>query len=219
MPHSLVVAKFMPQRSAYWTSPYGRKKATSLPTRPFLALRISQTDIGCHNQWEDGDFLFAVSPQKPSGANEGCYFALGSSLDAGRRILHVEPPLHPGCGTLYVHTFPRLLEHLDPVRSKSQVQTVSRLPHQLDESSYFAFCRSVLDDYDNILKNKYATDERSSGGYGPVGDEWGTWSIWQDTEGMLKANGYVFEYLEPQSFDLSAVQLPSIYQDLLLYNQ
>jgi hypothetical protein len=76
-----------------------------------------------------------------------------------------------------------------------------------------------LDDYDNILKNKYATDERSSGGYGPVGDEWGTWSIWQDTEGMLKANGYVFEYLEPQSFDLSAVQLPSIYQDLLLYNQ
>ncbi|KAG1779413.1 hypothetical protein EV702DRAFT_99782 [Suillus placidus] len=86
MPHSLVVAKFMPQRSAYWTSHYGREKAISLPTRPFLALRISQNDIGLDNQLREGDFLFAVSPQKPSGVNKGCYFALGSSLDGGRKF-------------------------------------------------------------------------------------------------------------------------------------
>ncbi|KAG1779415.1 kinase-like domain-containing protein [Suillus placidus] len=109
-------------------------------------------------------------------------------------MLHVEPPLHPEGGTtLYVHTFPRLLEHVEPRAARSQV----RLLHQLDESSYLAFCRSVLDDYDRILQEKYANDERSSGGSDPVEDEWATWSIWQETEGMLKPNGY----------------------DLLLYNQ
>ncbi|KAG2041072.1 hypothetical protein BDR03DRAFT_946922 [Suillus americanus] len=46
MPQSFVVAKFMPERSASWTSSYGLKKATSWTTRPFLALRISRTDVG-----------------------------------------------------------------------------------------------------------------------------------------------------------------------------
>jgi len=148
MPHTFVVAKLIPQRSAYWTSGYGILKATSLATRPFLALRISRTDIGYDDHWREGDFLFAISPQKPSGVNEGCYFALRSSLDEGSKMLHVQPPLHPKGGTLYVHTFPKLLEHLelDPPVS------VAHLPHQLEESSYLAFCRSVLDDYDKILQ-------------------------------------------------------------------
>ncbi|KAG1839141.1 hypothetical protein DFJ58DRAFT_859919 [Suillus subalutaceus] len=205
MPHSLVVAKLMPQRSANWTSYYGRQQAISLATRPFLALRISQTDIGLHGHSQEGDFLLAISPQKPSGVNEGCYFALGSSLDEGRKMLHVEPPLHPEGGTLYVHTFPRFLEYVESARSRAR--TVPRLPHQLGKFSYLTFCHSVLHDYDRILQEKYTNDERSSGGSGP------------ETEGMLKTYGYVFEYLEPQSFDLSSVQPPSIYQDLLLYNQ
>jgi hypothetical protein len=217
MPHTFVVAKLIPQRSAYWTSGYGILKATSLATRPFLALRISRTDIGYDGHWREGDFLFAISPQKPSGVNEGCYFALGSSLDEGSKMLHVQPPLHPKGGTLYVHTFPKLLEHLelDPPVS------VAHLPHQLEESSYLAFCRSVLDDYDKILQEKYTNgpDERSSGGSEPVGDEWHTWKTYEHTERALKQNGYVFEYLEPWSFDLSVVEPPSIYQDLLLYNQ
>ncbi|KAG2340936.1 hypothetical protein BDR05DRAFT_482627 [Suillus weaverae] len=217
MPHAFVVAEFTPRRSARWTSGYGSLKATSLATRPFLALRISRTDIGYGDNWSEGDFLFVISPQKPSGVNEGCYFALGSSLDEGSKTLHVEPPLHPEGGTLYVHTFPRLLEHLGfepPV-------SVAHLPHQLEESSYFTFCRSVLDDYDRMLQKKYTNDvdKRSSGGSEPVEDEWHTWNTHQQTEGALKPIGYVFEYLEPQSFDLSAVEPPSIYQELLLYNQ
>ncbi|KAG1815140.1 uncharacterized protein BJ212DRAFT_258508 [Suillus subaureus] len=181
----------MPQRSAYRTSHHGREKAISLATRPFLALRISQTDVGLHDYLQEGDFLFAISPQKPNGVNEGCYFALGSSLDGNRKMLHIEPPLHPEGGTLYVHTFPRLLEYVEPVRS--QVRTVPRLPYQLEKSSYLTFCHSVLDDHDRILQDKYTNNERSSGGSGPVGDDW--------------------------NFDLPSVRPPSIYQELLLYNQ
>lgn len=216
MPHNFVVAEFMPRRSARWTSGYGILKATSLATRPFLALRISRTDIGFHNNsWNDGDFLFVISPQKPSGVNEECYFTLGSSLDEGSKMLHVEPPLHPEGGTLYVHTFPKLLEDIEYERPAS----VAHLPHQLEESSYLTFCRAVLDDYDRMLQEKYTNEERSSGGSEPVGDEWDMWNTQQQTEGAPQKNGYVFEYLEPQSFDLSAVEPPSIYQDLLLYNQ
>lgn len=96
---------------------------------------------------------------------------------------------------------------------------MAHLPHQLEESSYLTFCRAVLDDYDRMLQEKYTNEERSSGGSEPVGDEWDMWNTQQQTEGAPQKNGYVFEYLEPQSFDLSAVEPPSIYQDLLLYNQ
>ncbi|KAG2058191.1 hypothetical protein BDR06DRAFT_950604, partial [Suillus hirtellus] len=130
-------------------------------------------------------------------------------------MLHVEPPLHPEGGTIYVHTFPKLLEDIEYERPAS----VAHLPHQLEESSYFTFCRAVLDDYDRMLQEKYTNEERSSGGSEPVGDEWDMWNTQQQTEGAPQKNGYVFEYLEPQSFDLSAVEPPSIYQDLLLYNQ
>ncbi|KAG2071491.1 hypothetical protein BDR04DRAFT_506328 [Suillus decipiens] len=212
MPHNFVVAEHMPRRSASWTSGYGILQATSLTTRPFLALRISRTDIGCDDQWRKGDFLFAISPQKPSGVNEGCYFTLGSSLDERSKTLQVEPPLHPEGATLYVHTFPKLLEHL---KFDSPV-SVACLPHQLEESSYFTFCRSLLDDYGRILQDKYSHDERSSGGSEPVGDTWHLWDASQQTEGAVGREGYVFK---PQNFDLSAVEPPSIYQEVLLYNQ
>ncbi|KAG1841813.1 kinase-like domain-containing protein [Suillus subalutaceus] len=52
------------------------------------------------------------------------------------------------------------------------------------------------------------------------GDEWHTWNAYnKQSDWERKHNGYVFEYLEPHSFDLSAVEPPSIYQNLLLYNQ
>ncbi|KAG2041080.1 hypothetical protein BDR03DRAFT_1024239 [Suillus americanus] len=215
MPHTFVVAEFMLQRSAYWTSSYGILQAASLTTCPFLALRISRKDIGYDDHWRKGVFLFVISPQKPSGVNEGCYFALGSSLDESRKMLHIEPPLHPEGGTLYVHTFPKLLEHIEIELPGS----VTHLPHQLENSSYLTFCRSVLDDYVRILQVKYSNDEPSSGGNEPVGDEWHTWKTRKQREGEPEHNDYVFEYLEPHSFDLSTVEPPSIYQDLLLYNQ
>lgn len=105
MPHSFVVAKFLPQRSATWTSHYGLEKAASFKSHPFLALRVSRTDIGMQNLDLQEQFLFAISPKKPTGVNDGCYFALGSSLDKEKKMLRVEPPLRPGGRTLYVHTF------------------------------------------------------------------------------------------------------------------
>ncbi|KAG2351178.1 hypothetical protein BDR07DRAFT_1502341 [Suillus spraguei] len=216
MPHNFVVGRTIyPSVRLLGPLVYGILQATSLTSRPFLALRISRRDIGCGDQWREGDFLFAISPHKPSGVNEGCHLALGSSLDERSKMLHVEPPLHPEGGTLYVHTFPRLLEHLGPKPPIS----VAHLPHQLEQSSYLTFCRSVLDDYDRILQDRYSNDERSSGGSEPVEDEWHVWDNPQQTERALKREGYVFNYLEPQNFDLSAVEPPSIYQELLLYNQ
>ncbi|KAG1741516.1 uncharacterized protein EDB91DRAFT_1222426 [Suillus paluster] len=108
MLHSFVIAKFIPQgRSTSWTSYYWVEKATSLTTRSFLVLRISRSDIGSDDK---SQLLFVISPQKPGGVNDGCYITLGSSLDEGKKILHVEPFLCPEGGTLYVHTFPSLLE-------------------------------------------------------------------------------------------------------------
>ncbi|KAG0707543.1 hypothetical protein DFH29DRAFT_871545 [Suillus ampliporus] len=117
-------------------------------------------------------------------------------------MLHVEPPLRPEGGALYVHTFPRLLEDM----------TFDVLP-------LLAFCRSVSDDYEAIVQAKYAKDDRSPGGSEPVKDKWDSWSGRSQREHRNKPRGYVLEYLESQSFDPSAVEPPSIDQDLLLYNQ
>ncbi|KAG1849705.1 hypothetical protein DFJ58DRAFT_794829 [Suillus subalutaceus] len=124
--------------SANWTSYYGLEKAASLKTLPFLALRSGR----------QGQFLFAISSGKPTGVNDGCYFALGSSLSIERKTLHVEPSLRPSGRTLYVHTFPRLLEdaqfQISPV-------TVPHLPHRLDEATTFIY-------QDLLLYNQLAAD-------------------------------------------------------------
>ncbi|KAG0699226.1 kinase-like domain-containing protein [Suillus ampliporus] len=207
MPHSFVVAKFIPQRSATWISNYGYEKR----------LRVSRPDIGLPNiDPRHGRFLFVISSQKPTGVNDGCYFALGSSLDIEMKMLRVEPPLQTGGPTLYVHTFPRLLE--DTLFEISPV-TVPHLPHQLDESSYLAFCRSVMEVYEKFVQQKCANDAHWSGGSDPVEDGWDSWSGESPREYLNKRAGYVFEHLDPDSFNLSAVEPTSIYQDLLLYNQ
>ncbi|KAG2340923.1 hypothetical protein BDR05DRAFT_840076, partial [Suillus weaverae] len=218
MPHSFVIAKFLPQRSATWTSYYGLEKAASLESHPFLALRVSRTDIGMQDFDRQGQFLFAISPKKPSGVNDGCYFALGSSLDKEKKMLRIEPPLGLGDCTLYVHTFPRLLEDTE---FKLSPETVPHISHQLDESSYRTFCRSVMEVYETFAREKCAKDVQSSGGSDVVEDGWDSWSGESQREYLNRRPGYVFEYLEPQSFDLSAVTVEptSIHQDLLLYNQ
>ncbi|KAG2071481.1 kinase-like protein [Suillus decipiens] len=218
MPHSLIVAKFIPQRSATWTSYYGLEKAASLKSHPFLALRVSRTDIGMQDFGHQGQFLFAISPKKPTGVNDGCYFALGSSLDKGKKMLRVEPPLLPGGRTLYVHTFPRLLEDTE---FKPSPETVPHILHRLDEPSYLTFCRSVMEVYETFVRQKSAKDTQSSGGSDPVEDGWDSWSGESQREYLNRRAGYVFEYLEPQTFNLSTVtaEPTSIHQDLLLYNQ
>ncbi|KAG1841823.1 hypothetical protein DFJ58DRAFT_807718 [Suillus subalutaceus] len=187
MPHSFVIAKFLPQRSANWTSYYGLEKAASLKTLPFLALRVSRTDVGMQDLGRQGQFLFAISSGKPTGVNDGVI---------ERKTLHVEPSLRPSGRTLYVHTFPRLLEdaqfQISPV-------TVPHLPHRLDEASFLlAFCGSVLEIYEFL---KCANDAHSSGGSEPVEDGWDSWS---------GKSPYEYEHDRGATF---------IYQDLLLYNQ
>jgi hypothetical protein len=162
-----------------------------------------------------GQFLFAISSEKPTGVNDGCYFTLGSSLNIEKKTLRVEPPLSPGRHTLYVHTFPRLLED---AQFQISPAIVPHLPHRLDESSFLAFCGSVLEVYAKFLKR--ANDARSSGGSEPVEDGWDSWSGESPYEYEHDRGGYVFEYLEPQNFNMSAaVETTSVYHNLLLYNQ
>lgn len=202
-------------RSANWTSYYGLEKAACLKPLPFLALRVSRTDVGMQDLGRQGQFLFAISSEKPTGVNDGCYFTLGSSLNIEKKTLRVEPPLSPGGHTLYVHTFPRLLED---AQFQISPAIVPHLPHRLDESSFLAFCGSVLEVYAKFLKR--ANDARSSGGSEPVEDGWDSWSGESPYEYEHDRGGYVFEYLEPQNFNMSAaVETTSVYHDLLLYNQ
>ncbi|KAG2145178.1 hypothetical protein DEU56DRAFT_754054 [Suillus clintonianus] len=215
MPHSFVIAKFLPHRSATWTSHYGLEKAASLNSLPFLALRVSRTDVGVQDLGRQGHFLFVISPEKPTGVNDGCYFTLGSSLIVERKMLHVEPPLRPGGRTFYIHTFPRLLED---AQFEFSPATVPHLPHRLEEFSFLAFCGSVMAVFEKFVKR--ANDARSSGGSELVEDGWDSWSGESPYEYRRDPGGYVFEYLEPQSFQMSAaaVGATSIYQDLLLSN-
>ncbi|KAG2145176.1 kinase-like domain-containing protein [Suillus clintonianus] len=226
MPHCFVIAKFLPQRSANWTSHYGLEKAASLKALPFLALRVSRSDDGVQDLCRQGQFLFVISPEKPTGVNDGCYFTLGSSLNIERKMLHVEPPLRPGGRTLYIHTFPRLQADAIPILRLQEdglfefsLAAVPHLPHRLDESSFLAFCGSVMDVFEKFVKR--ANDARSSGGSELVEDGWDSWSGESPYEYVRDPGGYVFEYLEPQSFRMSAaaVGATSIYQDLLLYKQ
>ncbi|KAG1754711.1 uncharacterized protein EDB91DRAFT_1076828 [Suillus paluster] len=114
-------------------------------------------------------------------------------------MLHVEPPLRPEGDALYVHTF----SELDDREFRRPPVAVPHLQHQMEESSYLTFCRSVSDDYE--------WQQSREGRMGYV--------EWFVTEHRNERNGYFFEYLRPRSFDLSAAKPPPIYQDLLLYKQ
>jgi hypothetical protein len=174
--------------------------------------------IGVQHCDFEAKFLFAISSKKPTGVNDGCYFALGSSLDKEKKMLRVEPPLRPGGRTLYVHTFPKLFE--DTI-FKHSPETVPHISHWLDEASYLTFCRSVMEVHETFVQKKRAKIAQSSGGSDPVEDRWDSWSGGSQREYLNRRAGYVFEYLEPQSLDLSVatVEPTSIHEDLLLYNQ
>ncbi|KAF8515061.1 hypothetical protein JB92DRAFT_2916075 [Gautieria morchelliformis] len=200
MAHSFVVTRFIPQRSAWWTSYYGVQKASALVTHPFLALRVFATDLG----WGDPSnptrhiYLFIVSPQKPTGLNSDCYFTVASTVSEETRHLRVHPPLTRDGPTLYIHTFPKLYE---------------------EESSFRIFCRSVMKDHSRRMRLQRLETIRTSSPHDAdkVQSDWDTWSGQLDEEYLHEPGGLVYEHLP---FNNLPLQEPcSIHQELLLYKQ
>ena len=215
MAHSFVVARFLPQRSAHWTSLYGAKKAADIDTHPFLALRIYANDMGYSNRPENAhlSMLFIVSSEKPVGASKNCFFTLAPAAENSERVLTVTPPLSSSERPFYLYTFPKLLANY----------TVSDLdvsgdrfsgPHQLDEADFKIFCKSILED-----DHRREVEPRSSGGDDPVEDGWQTWSgrSATGTEYLRKPRSRFYELLDWR--DPSTLARPSIYNELLLYKQ
>ncbi|THH19818.1 hypothetical protein EW146_g1422 [Bondarzewia mesenterica] len=215
MAHSFVVARFLPQLSAQWTSHYGFKKAADLVTRPFLALRVYATDIGLGDPSQPTRYavLFVVSSQKPIGVNKDCFFALGSAVDQKYRALTVNPPISLGGRALYVHTFPKLHACF---QGDVDITSSSYSPYRLDESNFHTFCHSVMEDHHN---RKKLTHCPSSGGDEPVENGWDTWSGSTTTgmEYLRKPVSCVYELLEYE--DPSLLDPPAIYEELLMYKQ
>ena len=215
MAHSFVVARFLPQPSSEWTSPYGAKKSASIDTHPFLALRMYANDTGLSNRPGDAhlSMLFIVSSERPAGASKNCFFTLGPVAKKMDRVLTVTPPLSSSESPLYLYTFPKLLADY----------TVSDLdvsgdrfsgPHVLDAEDFRIFCNSILGD-----GRRRTMELRSSGGDDPVEDGWETWSgkSAAGTEYRQKPRSCVFELLDWR--DPSSLAWPSIYNELLLYKQ
>ena len=218
MPHSFVIAKLVPKRSAMWTSYYGIQKAADLATRPFLALHVSATDLGLGDPEEPERYstLFLVSPEKPTGLK---YFTLTPRASGEKRALVVNPSLHPEGRSLYVHTFPEL--HEDEVIFGAGVANDATIgPHYLDKPSFRTFCRSVMKDRHNRMQLKQSEILRGqslSGGDDAIEDGWDTWSGKSSKERFRDPMGCVYEHLHFKNLPLW--EPPSIYRELLLYKQ
>ena len=215
MAHSFVVARFLPQPSAQWTSPYGIEKAADIPTRPFLALRIYAKDMGYSNRPEHAhlSMLFIVSPEKPVGASKDCFFTLASGAKTADRVLAVTPPLSSSERPFYLYTFPKLFADYTVSDFDVSGDRFSG-PHKLDESDFKIFCKSILED---DLRRKVKL--RSSGGNDAVKNAWNTKSGEgaTGTEYQPKPRSCVYELLDWR--DPLLLAHPSIYNEQLLYEQ
>ncbi|KAH7907916.1 kinase-like domain-containing protein [Hygrophoropsis aurantiaca] len=206
MSHSFVVAKFAPKKSATWTSYYGVRAAALLSTRPFLALRMPLVHIGLQKPSDPPCYvLFLVSARKPEGWN-------------GK-----QNPARPSRALAATSDWPHTLfeDSLDPDPGES-VLVPAEFPHHLDDSDFLTFCRSVLEQHNTLLQEHIQpniSNARFSGGDDPVQADWDSWSGQSPKEFMHKAFGYMFEFLEPEIFDFSTLESPSIYEELFLYKQ
>ncbi|KAF9219686.1 hypothetical protein BS17DRAFT_381544 [Gyrodon lividus] len=112
---------------------------------------------------------------------------------------------------------PKLFE--DTRYSDTGMSVPGVLPHHLEDSSFLTFCGSVVEDHTKHLQERAATGGRYSGGDESVNDDWDTWSGQSQREYQHGRSGYVFEYLQPDCIDFSALESPSIYEELSLYKQ
>lgn len=221
MTHSFIAAKLWAQRSAYWTSYFGVQAAARLVTHPFIALRVRESDLReDHFSATSKNFLFIVSPHKPTGNHSTNYVVVLPTTQKEGRSVSVHPPLHVQGQTLYIHTIPRLLELPWEAEENTNIATARVAgPHQLDDESFRNFRRWYQEDQDKRRERvrRGLGSKRSSGGQEVVEDDWDTWSGEPGTEGLNDPRAYVFDYLPLK--DIAVLCCPAVYQDLTVYKQ
>ncbi|KAF4572382.1 hypothetical protein EYR36_006876 [Pleurotus pulmonarius] len=207
MLHSFVVARLLPRLPA-WT-PAGRKVASSIVTKPFLALHLRDTDP---------DFvrvpnLFVITRERPH-LPWSEYFVLNSRPNAGKRTLAVVPPL-PFNGPLYLSVTPRICAQFDR-EDEDSIKLLKNMDYQLDQTSFEMFVRACNDAGPSVPV------VGTTGGDDEPGSRWDTWSGQSPKEapGILFADRDVqfqFEALPlqqlPQRFETSVFdELPLVRQ-------
>ncbi|KAL4255999.1 hypothetical protein AB1N83_012874 [Pleurotus pulmonarius] len=212
MLHSFVVARLLPLLPAW--APAGRKVASSIVTKPFLALHLRDTDP---------DFvrvpnLFVITRERPH-LPWSEYFVLNSRKDAGGRTLTVVPPL-PFNGPLYLSVTPRLCAQFDR-EDQDSINLLQNMDYQLDHTSFEMFVRAWNDAGPSVPV------VATTGGDDEPGSRWDTWSGQSPKEapGILFADRDVqfqFEALPlrqlPQRFETSVFEeLPLVRQLTLDY--
>ncbi|KAG9223395.1 hypothetical protein CCMSSC00406_0007582 [Pleurotus cornucopiae] len=212
MLHSFVVARLLP-RLPTWT-PCGQKVASSIITKPFLALHLRETDPDYFRMPN----LFPISRQRPS-LPWSEYFILNSTSEANVRALTVVPPL-PFQDPLYLCVTPRICATFDKDEEQCS-KLLNTEDYQLDETSAKIFLEALK------RAGPSVPAVRTTGGNDEPGDRWDTWSGQspRETPGILFAGRDVqfdFEVLPlkhlPRQFDTTVFdELPLIRQLILDY--
>lgn len=198
MLHSFVVAKLLPRLPACAT--YGQRVATSLVTRPFLALHLHP------NPTEDFVYrkenLFVVTRQKPSFLGSE-YLVLNLSSKANGSALTVVPPL-PFKDPLYLSITPRISATFPDTEEYERLFEAEK--YQLDEASVDTFLKALNDAGPSIPVT------RITGGDDEPAPEWDTWSgeTPREAPGALVFGRYVefsFELLPFEKLPISSERL------------
>ncbi|KAI0367368.1 hypothetical protein BV20DRAFT_560154 [Pilatotrama ljubarskyi] len=150
MPHSLVVARLDPARTAYWIPRFGRLAASKIVTTPFWALRISLANEDEEEEpIMDPELLYVVSTQPSPIHISNASLTLGPRLALDSKRVRAEDaqltttrPLHSSEARLesplYVHTIPRLRIHY------SSQKPLTTMYYELDRPSLLKFKEIAL---------------------------------------------------------------------------
>jgi hypothetical protein len=219
----VVAAKLAAQRSAYWTSFYGHTIAEQLITKPFIAIRLWEDGVwGRHSQEvpKADDFrtplLFIVSPVKPHGVYENCYFTLVKTPPSSPREIQLSPyPDAVGDGTLFLHTCPSLREV--EIENNSMEATPHASTYQIGQDNIEQIRNVIRDDAKMSQARAEGIFERTSGGEDAVGDRWSSWSGQSAKEHETDPYFRNFDFVPLLDEYWRAV--PSIHKELCLLRQ
>ncbi|KAL0948065.1 hypothetical protein HGRIS_010689 [Hohenbuehelia grisea] len=204
MIHSFIVARLLPRLA--WT-PYGQRAATSLLTKPFLALHLKD-ETGILR----APNLFVVTHEKPNWPGSE-YFVLDGKTDDSLRSLTVVPPL-PFKVPLYLSVTPHICATFPDVEDSSHL--LNDKTYQLDDISASRFLAALKDAGPSI----YAP--RVTGSDEEAGPDWDTWSGYTPREvpGIIEFGHQVVLFFESLPFDsLTSSFEVSLFDEILLIRQ
>ncbi|KAI0367352.1 hypothetical protein BV20DRAFT_559315 [Pilatotrama ljubarskyi] len=228
MPHSLVVARLDPARSAFWIPRFGRLAASKIVTIPFWALRVSLVNEDEVQPIVAPGTLFVISTQPSPIHIPNASLTLGPRLALdSKRIgaldaqLTTTRSLHSSEACLewplYVHTIPRLRIHY------SSQKPLTTMHYELDRPSLLKFKDVALDNQLPAL-DYYYREVRPRQAWIPatesIPDKWTSFSGRRHRYVLGAANSpraYCFDFLDDY---LPCFESPAtVYEETYLFHQ